>query len=594
MLKKFFVFIFIFGLLLSIAPADTNIHIIGEIILKKNKRLYIDKGRNDGVEIGHKLDILYDDQKYGSGIISWVGDDISYARVDSVSFYRYTFINPLEVRICLEQPLKYQGGALHIPYYRQLNLQPSEIITPDEQTVSCLIYDGLVKLNEQGQIVPGLAYSWEIHGNTYTFYLNTGVQFHSGKPFNAIDVAYSLVQLAKAPKVTPSTSFILEVDGYNEVHFNKKNELRGIFIPNKYTIAITTKDTFVPFLKYLAGSGGYIIPAVQNQQTLPTPIGTGPFKIVNAGDNVIKLSANENYFDASPVLDSIICYRYKNRSEAALDFELGKLDLFFFDSEDYRDFLTNGDYITRRHYTSSTVILGFNCKHDYQSDFKLSKALQFLFDKESIVRVLLNNSAQKSDGVIPPALNLESDYVPEYYFSPSDAKQKINRIAGLPDKLNLIYDYLDPALESIAGYIAGQLRQAGLKISVKGADKRELEQSADINSMDIFLFRYDMPVPDPDAFFYPLFSKRLNGQTNYLYYDNPQLERFLEGARSFDDSYTINEIYHDAEKLIMKQPPLIALYNPIMTVAYRRNLAGFTADSRAFINLQKAFFQAGK
>ncbi len=593
-MRKFFVFIFVFNLLSLTALADTNIQIPGEIILKKNKRLYIDKGRNDGVEVGHKFDVLYDDQKYGNGIISWVGDDISYARIDSVSFYRYTFIDPLEVRIYLEQPLKFQGGTLHMPYYQQLNLQPSEILTPDEQTVSCLIYDGLVKLDEQGKIAPGLAHSWEIHGNTYTFYLNTGVLFHSGKPLDAMDVAYSLVQLAKMPKVTPSTSFILEVDGYEEVRYGNRNELRGIFIPNKYTIAITTKDTFVPFLKYLAGPGGYIIPAVQNRQTLPIPIGTGPFEIISAGDDIIKLSANRNYFEKPPVLDSIICYCYNNRSEAALDFELGKLDLFFFDSEDHRDLLTNGDYIIRRYYTSSTVILGFNCKHDYQSDFKLSKALQFLFDKESIVRVLLNNSAQKSDGLIPPTLNLESDYVPEYYFSPSEPRQKIDRINGLPKQLNLVYDYLDPALESIAGYIAGQLRQANLKISVKSADKRELELSTDINSMDMFLFRYDLPVPDPDAFFYPLFSKRLNGQTNYLYYDNPQLERFLEGARSFDDSDTRNDIYLDAEILILEQPPLITLYNPIMTVAYRRDLAGFTADSRSFVNLKRAFFQAGK
>ena len=367
-LRSLFTIILITCIFSTITPADTNIHILGEIILKKNQRLYIDKGRIDGVEIGHKTEILYDGQKYGNTIVSWVGDDICYVRVDSLAFYRYSFFNPLEVKIYLEKPLKYEGGVLHVPYYQEMNLEPANIYTPDDKTLACLIYDGLVRTDEHGNITLALAHSWEKHGNTYTFYLNTDIKFHSGKPFDAYDVAYSLVKLAQASKVTPSSSFILEIDGYEEVHYGRRNELRGVFIPNKYTIAITTKDTFSPFLKYLAGPGGYIIPAVKSSQTLPVPIGTGPFAVSHAGSNKISLTANEDYFDAKPVLDSIIFIQYNNRAEAALDFELGKLDLIYFDSQDESDLLTNGDYTSRRYYTSSTVMLGFNCKHSYQKN----------------------------------------------------------------------------------------------------------------------------------------------------------------------------------------------------------------------------------
>ncbi len=593
-MRKFLIVFFILMISAQFVSADTNIHVTGKIILKKNKRLYIDKGRTDGVKVGQKFDIIYDNQYYGSGIIAWTGEDISYSRVDSLVFYRLLYYEPLEVKILLEYPLKSQGGVIHMPFYRSLNLKPSEIKTPIEKTVACLIYDGLVKLDNQGQIIPALANSWEVHGNTYTFYLDHTVRFHSGKPIDASDVAYSLVELAKAPDVTPASSFVLEIYGYEDVHFGGKNELKGIFIPNKYTIAITTKDTFVPFLKYLAGPGGYIIPAVDRTKTLPTPIGTGPFKIASAREDVITLVANEEYFGTPPTLDSLVLIRYKDRKEVALDFELGKIDLFFFDSATERDYLSNGNYTARKYYTSSTVMLGFQCQRQYQKDFKLSRALQYLFDKESIVRVLLGNAAQKATGLIPQTIGEGSSNITNYYFSVKEAKEKISRIDGIPSELNLFFDDTDPMLEPVAGYIAGQLRQVGIKTITKNTSKYQLDRQSALSLLDLYLFRYDVPIGDLDAFFYPLFSKRLNGQTNFFYYENPQLEKLIDGARRLDDEYTRNDIYRKAENLIMEKPPLVVLYYPIMTVISRRDLYGFEADLSAFINLRQAYYQAGR
>ena len=591
MLKKILGCLVIFILMTSIVAADTNIDILGEIVLKKNRRLYIDKGSADGVEIGYKFDIIYNGRNLGSSIISWAGDDISYARLDSAAFYRYYYIEPLEAKIYMVAPSAYKGGTLHLPFYRDLELAPSGIINSDEQSIANLLYDGLVRLDDNGDVVPGLAHSWEVHGHTYTFYLNAEVKFHTGKYLDALDVAYSLIQLAQAPKVTPASSFILEIDGYAEVHAGRKNELRGVFIPNKHTIAITTKDTFTPFLKYLAGPGGYIIPAMEKASI---PQGTGPFKIVSMNDNNISLAANSDYFEARPALDSVIFSRYNNRQEAALDFELGRLDLIYFDSQDDRVLLTGGDYASRRYYTSSMVMLGFQCGHDYQRDFGLARALQYLFDKESIVRVLLGNTAKASTQFSPPSLGLEPDDVTEYYFMPTLAKTKIDSLIDLPDQFNLIYDDSDPVLESIANYISGQLRHIGLKIEVQKSDNHQLDKSLESGTMDFYLFRYDLPVPDPDAFFYPVFSRRLNGQTNYLNYNNPQFERFLESARGLDDEYVRKDIYQEAEKLLMESPPVISLYNPHMTIAFRRDLAGFKPDLRAFVNLRDTYFQAGR
>ena len=50
-----------------------------------------------------------------------------------------------------------------------------------------ILYEGLVKINTKGEIVPSLAESWEISedGKEYTFYLRKGVVFSDGEKFDA-------------------------------------------------------------------------------------------------------------------------------------------------------------------------------------------------------------------------------------------------------------------------------------------------------------------------------------------------------------------------------------------------------------------------
>ena len=50
-----------------------------------------------------------------------------------------------------------------------------------------ILYEGLVKINPKGEIVPSLAESWEISedGKEYTFHLRKGVVFSDGEKFDA-------------------------------------------------------------------------------------------------------------------------------------------------------------------------------------------------------------------------------------------------------------------------------------------------------------------------------------------------------------------------------------------------------------------------
>jgi peptide/nickel transport system substrate-binding protein len=56
-----------------------------------------------------------------------------------------------------------------------------------DRVVYANIMEGLVKVDRNGQFVPGLATKWDVSpdGKVYTFHLRKGVTFHNGEPFNA-------------------------------------------------------------------------------------------------------------------------------------------------------------------------------------------------------------------------------------------------------------------------------------------------------------------------------------------------------------------------------------------------------------------------
>src|SRR3954468_28143 len=65
------------------------------------------------------------------------------------------------------------------------------------------LFEGLVRLDRNGQVQPLLAKSWEVapDGLTYTFHLQQGVKFHDGTAFDSADVKFSFDR-ARAPSST--------------------------------------------------------------------------------------------------------------------------------------------------------------------------------------------------------------------------------------------------------------------------------------------------------------------------------------------------------------------------------------------------------
>src|SRR3990172_10744492 len=182
------------------------------------------------------------------------------------------------------------GGKLVLGFqYEPVTLDPQVTGQANAIRVLVNIVDGLVYVDQEGNIKPMLAERWRIspNGKIYTFFLRKGVKFHDGTPFNAQAVKFTLDRVLDP--ATASQGARIAIGPY------EKSE-----VIDDYTVRITLKEAFAPFLLNLGpGSLSPVSPEAVRRLGRDfgrAPVGTGAFMVKEwrAKDHIV-LVRNPNW-----------------------------------------------------------------------------------------------------------------------------------------------------------------------------------------------------------------------------------------------------------------------------------------------------------
>ncbi|KHT47443.1 SgrR family transcriptional regulator [Vibrio sinaloensis] len=186
--------------------------------------------------------------------------------------------------------VQHQEGqqVVRLPYYRQLSmLNPRKPIRRSEQHIIRQVFSGLTRLDENDQLQPDLAHTWEMLSETHwRFYLRPSVRFHNGDLLTTEAVLESLCSLQDKQLFS---------------------HLRQIDSPSRYVIDIHTSraDYHLPLLLSEACAKILLQGSEQSDDYDVFPIGTGPYKVTQNDEKRLVLQAFDGYFGFRPLLDSI-------------------------------------------------------------------------------------------------------------------------------------------------------------------------------------------------------------------------------------------------------------------------------------------------
>ena len=186
------------------------------------------------------------------------------------------------------------GGELAVGMTQDLedSLDPHIVVAAGTDEVLFNIFEGLVKPDADGNIIPAVASGWTVSedGLIYTFTLREGITFHDGSPVTVGDVVYSLKRCAGL------------LDNGEPARVKPLTCITAVEAPDEQHVAVHLGQPNADLLAYLTAA---VIPEHYDGQAT-RPVGTGPYRFVsrNVQENVV-LERYEGYWGTRPYLDRI-------------------------------------------------------------------------------------------------------------------------------------------------------------------------------------------------------------------------------------------------------------------------------------------------
>lgn len=254
--------------------------------------------------------------------------------------------------------------------------------------VTYQIHEGLVTFSADISIQPALAHSWELldDGVTWRFYLREGISFHSGNPFDAEAVKWSIERMLDPENPGVAAGLL--------------TDFRSITVVDAYTVDIELHEPNEVFVAILAAPLMMIVDhlhylEVGGDRYGEMPSGTGPFTFASwtPGQRVV-LEANPDYWgEVAAAVDRVVFEVIPDESARVLALRTGEIDMAFSVPAEQMDVLeADADIQVFRTPTFRTVFLEMVTQHPFLSR-NVRHAISHTVNREQIMAIIGDNGA---------------------------------------------------------------------------------------------------------------------------------------------------------------------------------------------------------
>lgn len=446
-----------------------------------------------------------------------------------------------------------------------------------------LIYSRLVEADENMQIHPGLAESWQqLDDKTMQFKLRKGIKFHNGDDFTAEDVKFSFERMMNSPRI----AFVLP-------------PIERIDIVDDYTVNIVTKTPFGPLLAHLSHPALGMVSKkllTENPEALKEkPIGTGSYKFKEwiYGDKLV-LEKNENFYDKNERgLKYIIFKNVVEASNRAIGLETGEIDIATpISSVDEENIKNNPKLQLLTKPSISYTYIGMNMTKAPLNDIRVRKAINYAIDKQAIIDVILNGNGKIATSPIAPGVFGFTDKTKNYEYNVEKAKELMKEAGYENGFTTSILVFSGEANTQTAEIVQAYLKEIGIDLKIEIVEVSAYWDMTERGVHNLFLGSWGVVTGDADYGLYAMYhSSAKGGAGNRDFYENEKVDELLDKAKTEIDPETRKKLYEEAQILIVNDAPDVMLYNRNLTVGAQKYIKGLGIHPVTLYNFATVYIE---
>jgi peptide/nickel transport system substrate-binding protein len=464
-------------------------------------------------------------------------------------------------------------------------IAPPEKVTLGMYPTNTGIYETLVRLGPDYQVVPVLATSWDfVAPNTWRFTLRQGVTFHDGQKFTAQAVKATMDRIAKAGGGTPGI-------GPDSVK-----------IVDDYTVEITPSRPNLRLVQQITHPNYSIIAPGSDPAT--KPVGTGPFTFVEyaKGDH-ITVARNPNYWGDKAKLDKITFRFMPDDNSRVLALKAGDVQAIYDVPREVAGEVgkTAGLKVVTSPvgaYEALYVSAHGQAPYDLGSDPAIRQALSLAINKASIVHDVWHDNAEVNSTMIPVRiLGASANLVQGSSFDPAQAKQVLDKAGwtvgsdGIRSKggrrlsLTMVVGFPTPEIHRpMPEVVQAQLKDVGIELKiVTTSDTATYDDKLTAGAGDLWAEVGNQNDANPcflsDLLFYGKVAPgKQPGNYARLFAPGPAFDSFIEGCRAAVTQEDVAKNAAGAMHVIIDQEHIVIPIAGIFRIyAMKDTVQGFTA-----------------
>lgn len=491
---------------------------------------------------------------------------------------------------CGEEEGQDELNILRIGYMREIeSLNPHVIWSVQAYEVMNLNYSYLMSWDDELNVIPELAVSWEVDetGTEWIFNLQEGVTWQDGEPFTAEDVKFTFEYIR---------------DNEMGYFYDKVKEFTEIEVVDDLTVTIKTE---VP-IAWMPQIMVPIMPAHVWSEIDPedaggdfpndNPIGTGPFQVIeHRKGEFTRMAANKEFFKGAPALDEVIIIIYANTDLMVEALKQGELDVIADVPTAQFKALEEANVenvMVLNAESPSLSELAYNVWQDPESlgnplllDRNIRIAIEYALDRQEMIDVAAMGYGEVGSTLIPPVfdfwhLDLGDDF---RAYNPQMAVDILDEAgyplgadgvrvspAGDPLDFTLLVRSESPDTQKMAGMIKDMLAEIGIAITISVIDEGTLTDRIYESDFDMFIWGWFCDVDPTPMLSYMTSDEIMNW--NDAFYSNPVYdELYLQQQRALDRDER-QKLIHEMQRIFYEDAAYVILsYTPELQ-AYRTDL----------------------